>query len=128
MAITYLRDVLGDAVAHVCSELPGPDEMAALLPLVQVERLPSPPMANRYALDVARMDISARVATGRPDAITLATLAGAHIRAMPGRTIAGVTVSTVRRQTGPEERADENTNLRVAGFTCELYLRSIPQT
>ncbi|GAB3213322.1 hypothetical protein GCM10027294_43790 [Marinactinospora endophytica] len=121
VTITRLRATV--TAGHVCSEPPGPDELEALMPVLMVQRLPSPPMANRFALDVARMDITAR-AWDRPAAIELASQAGAAIRSMGGLTIADITVSTVRRMTGPEVRPDPGIG-RVAGFTCELFLRPL---
>lgn len=128
--ITWLRDHLGDQVGHVCSELPGPNEFfAGLLPIVQVVRLPSPPMANPYALDRARMAVTVHVASqaagdpGRPGATQLASTVGAAVQTMRGRTVDGITVSTVRDQTGPEIQDTNNEDVAVAGFTCVLLLR-----
>ncbi|MBB4931845.1 hypothetical protein F4561_002665 [Lipingzhangella halophila] len=130
--ITWLRDHLGGQVEHVCSELPGPDEYAGLLPIVHVTRLPSPPMANPYALDRARMAVTVHVPSqaagdpGRPGATALASTVGAAVQTMRGRTVDGITVSTVRDQTGPEIQGSDNEDVVTAGFTCVLLLR--PQT
>ncbi|GAA4928761.1 hypothetical protein GCM10023224_05060 [Streptomonospora halophila] len=128
VATTYLRDVLGAAATEVAHEPPGPEEYAAALPLVLITQLPSPPMLNRYALDVARLDVEVHHDGELADAMGLARLANAHMRALGGRTVELVTVSTVRNTTTPEPREDPNDSVRVAGFTCELVLRPIPQS
>lgn len=127
VATTYLRDVLGSQAGMVAAEPPGPEEYDDSLPLVLVRVLPSPPMANRFALDVARLDFEVHHGGPLPDAMALAREVNAHVRALGGRTIGGVTVSTVRRVSTPELRSDPNESVRAVGFTGELYLRP-PQT
>ncbi|MFY7065998.1 hypothetical protein ACOQFV_09065 [Nocardiopsis changdeensis] len=131
---TWLRGRLGAHVGHVCTDLPVPDRFPALLPIVQVNRLPSPP-ADRRVHDIARMQVVVRVAesTGRPGLNSLAGLVGAHFAVLGGsqvtipatdHTPAGpATVGCVRRQTNPSAYPDTNTNLLAASFTGELYLR-----
>jgi hypothetical protein len=134
VAITWLRERLGEHVGMVCSELPEPDAFAGLLPIVQVVRLPSPP-ADRRVHDIARMQVIVRVdeSVSRPGAIDLVGYVAAHFAALSGQTLTlpateytpggPVTVGCIRRQTNPSPDRDDNTNLLAMSFTGELYLR-----
>lgn len=134
VAITWLRDRIGDVVGMVCSELPEPESFDGLLPIVQVVRLPSP-SADRRVHDIARVQVVVRAAesTSRPGVIDLAGYVAAHFAAMSGQTITlpateytpggPATVGCIRRQSSPSPFRDDNTNLLAMAFTGELYLR-----
>lgn len=124
VAVTYLRDALGAQAGMVTDAPPGSEEYADWLPLVLARALPSPPMAHRFALDVARLDFEVHHGGSLQDTMGLARTVNAHVRALGGRTVDGVTVSTVRRVSTPELRSDPNEAVLVAGFTGELYLRA----
>lgn len=125
VTITHLRAALGADVGHVCSELPGPDDFAGLLPIVHVVRLPSPPKPHRFALDAARVAVTVHVPVfdGRPAAIQLAGRVLAHLADMAGRTVGGTTVSTVRDLSGPEVDDDDNEDSIKAMGTALVLLR-----
>ena len=126
VAITHLRSVL-DGV-EVCSEPPGPDEMAGLLPVLVVTGLPSPPMPNRWALSASRLFFEV-IAQDQPTANQVANIVNAHVRSLGGSTVPIVggdaVVSTVRNTAPPESGDDTNSNYRTAGFSAELLLRPL---
>lgn len=136
VATTWLRQVLGDRVGMVCTELPGPDIFADYLPIVQVVALPSPPSDRRVHL-VALMQVITRadVSVGRPGTSALAHLVAAHFADMSGRVVevpavgsapAGrVAVSTVRYVSTPTEMLDANDSVVAFSFTGEIYLRPL---
>lgn len=125
VAITYLKDALGGAVA---SEPPGPDELSGMLPFLVVTGLASPPMANRWALSIARLYFEV-IAADQPSANQAANLVNAHVRSMAGTSVAvpggTATVSTVKNCAHPEPGDDRNPNYRTSGFSAELWLRPL---
>lgn len=128
VAITHLKTALGAAVGYVASEPPGPDEMDGFLPVLVVSGLRSPPMANRWALSIARLYFEV-LAPDQPTANQVANLVNAHVRALAGTSVTvpgGVaTVSTVKNCAHPEPGDDTNTDYRQSAFSAELWLRPL---
>lgn len=135
VVIEWLRSRLDGAT--LCSELPDPDELAALLPLVEVALLPSGP-SQRVVHTIPRIEVVVRTAAADgawPACVAFAGFVAAQTAAMGGRAIAvpatdhtpagTVAVTQVARVSAPAPYPEANDGIYAASFTCEPYLRPL---
>lgn len=121
----------------VRTEMPGPDELAGLLPLVEVALLPSGPSDRRMYI-IPRIEVVVRTAAADgawPACVALAGHVAAHAAAMGGRVVdvpatdytpaGSVAVTQVARVSPPSPYPEDNDAIYAASFTFEPYLRPL---
>jgi hypothetical protein len=115
--ITYLQSRAGSSVV-VRDELD--NNLANELPTIQVERIPAGD-DDGFRLDRALVDINVYAAT-RPQAIALAAqVRGWMLQHLPGTKTATAVFTQVATISAPGIRPYENTALRRAGATYQVY-------
>lgn len=119
MVTGHLAEQLPDA--HVCADLPVPDEFAEHLPIVLVARIGGAIVA-RKRLDNPRMDFQVFTSTRAATADLLAQVRGL-VEDMPGVARDGGLVTRSVEETGPRSIPDPNTDVVRMGFTASLFIR-----
>jgi len=101
-----------------------PSNLADMLPVVQVTRIGGADDDNVPSFDVATVDLDF-FAADRVAASDLARRGHYAMRVtLPGRTVAGATVTMVQTITGPSWRPYDDTALRRFGSTYRLHVKS----
>lgn len=101
-----------------------PENLAGVLPVVQVTRIGGPADDSLPSFDFPNVDIDC-FDVDREAASNLAGRVHTALRVtLPGLKLSGATITRVRTLTGPSWRPYDNTALRRFGATYQLHVKS----
>ena len=118
-----VRDFLtADLGVRVCTELP--DDLADVVPLLQVVRIGGPTHDDDPYFHLPTISVDAYEAT-RADANDLAMQADLSLRRrLPGAVVLGCSVGKVRTISGPSWRPWDDVALRRFGASYQLWIKA----